>query len=94
MAMAASKALLLTGLALIGAAGCTTTQTTAEKKETPKREAYEAVTPTGSNRILRQKKEPQVKDPHEEAVRNKLLDDWGREADRILVKKINEGKPQ
>ena len=93
--MTASKPfLLLAGLALIVTTGCMTTQTTSEKKEAPKRETYETVTPTGSNRILRQKKDPQVKDPHDEAVRNKLLDDWGREADRILVKKINEGKPQ
>jgi hypothetical protein len=72
------------------ATGCVSTQSTAGQKEKSQRVAYEAVTPTGSNRILRQKKEPQVKDPHEEAVRNRLVDAWGRTADTEEMKAAEE----
>lgn len=84
---------LSAALPALALTGCTTTQQTSQKKAEPA-VAYETVTPTGSHRILRQKKNSAPKDPHEEAIRDRTIEAWGREADRLLVEVINGDKPQ
>lgn len=78
-------ALLLCAATLV-IAGCATTQKTAQQKQ-----PYTTSTPTGSNLIKRQSKGV-TSDATTEARTNKVMDEWGKETDRLLVQAINESK--
>jgi hypothetical protein len=89
------SSLLLLGIgAAVALSGCATDEkTAANEKKT--RAAYETETPTGSNLIQRKTKKGSAEtDPHEEARAHKLVDDWGREADRVSMEAASAGKPK